>query len=234
MAKTERVLSVLIVAGFAACLGVLALPTGPKAILAAGSAPVETPAASPSPAGDEVAGAPADADSSDPLTASVVSFQPSMRIIPSGNSTGIKLLTAQTAEGVPVAHELSEVLLSRMVTLSDNTPSFIADFDGDSELSDGDVDEFQRVWAEGDPKADLNGDGAIDAMDYAAFINAFDARDQRPSTGNVIQLHFTVSGSEGGLILGGQTGGDGGASPAANGQFEITLRDVVNVPGNDH
>ena len=115
-------------------------------------------------AGDEVAGAPADADSSDPLTASVVSFQPSMRIIPSGNSTGIKLLTAQTAEGVPVAHELSEVLLSRMVTLSDNTPSFIADFDGDSELSDGDVDEFQRVWAEGDPKADLNGDGAIDAI----------------------------------------------------------------------
>lgn len=208
MAKTERVLGGVIVTGMAACIGLIVWPAGPTTAnaLAPLNHPVKTPVSSPA----EVVAVP---ETLDPLTESVVrgparrtsgapiafaSLEGGADLRTSGN-----IIFGGEADAVPVADDVSRVLLSRLVVL-DSEPKLVADFDGDSELSDGDTDQFQQLWESGDPKADMNGDGEIDATDFAAFVDAFNGQARTPGVESMIRLHFTTS--DGQLQSGGGSG----------------------------
>jgi choice-of-anchor B domain-containing protein len=50
-----------------------------------------------------------------------------------------------------------------------------ADFNGDGEVNTLDVAAFLNAWAADDAGADLNGDGEVNTLDVAAFLNAWTA-----------------------------------------------------------
>lgn len=208
MATTERVLGGVIVTGIAACLGLIVWPAGPDSASAHAPAlvPVETPGLPPA-----VASAP---EVLDPLTESVVgsfSAPGAARRVSLAGNTGANVLTTTFSRepgGEAIADDLNQVLLSRLKVVGSES-TLVADFDGDAELSDSDTDQFQQLWEEGDPKADLNSDGEIDATDFAAFIDAYNGQSRTPGVENLIRLHFV---NDGRLESGG-----------GNGRFEVQL-----------
>lgn len=50
-----------------------------------------------------------------------------------------------------------------------------ADFNGDGSVNTLDVAAFLNAWTAGDPGADMNGDGAVNTLDVSAFLNAWAA-----------------------------------------------------------
>ena len=223
MAKTERVLGVVIIAGLAACMGMMVLPNGPTLAQAGTPAPEETPASQPMPV------AVSEAEGSDPLTESVVrggSLRPANRVQSVG---GLSLLRSHASVDSEGAVQVGEIIGSRTLQFVGSTPAYVADFDGDSELGEGDVSEFERVWADGDARADVNGDGVVDSMDFADFVAAYDGREQRGGTQTFRLRLINGDLGEGRVQLGNVVGGEGLTRVEVTGEFQVTL-DHLTLP----
>lgn len=207
MGTTERVLTVVIAAGLAGCLGLFAMNTGPREVRAAGGVPAGNPG--PETSSLESSGLAADEPASDPLTESVErsgvpvmlsGFPKNLTLEPGSFTTALR-----PADGEVERAAVQEVLLSRLVALSAE-PAYIADFDGDQELNESDMGAFEEAWAQGDGKADVNGDGVVDASDFADFLTAFETQEKRAGNPDVIELRFRgeqeiqIGGGGGGTI----------------------------------
>lgn len=222
MPSTERLVGGVIVVGILACLGLIVWPAGPRAALAAIPAP--------QPPATTGGSAPA-AETLDPLTESVVAAPDAPKAAPlkfslsrpaAGALQPVSFVSDEKSDPIPIPEDLSRVLASR-IHIVNMEPKLIADFDGDSALSDADTDEFQRLWETSDERADLNGDGIVDAADFAEFVDAFNGQTRHnfPST---IELRLKQADTE--ILTSG--GGSGVIELNLGSQVEFTL-DRVNI-----
>lgn len=214
MAKTERILGGVIITGIAACLGLIVWPAGPDSASAHTLAPVET-----------TGSVPAQPEVLDPLTESVVGAHDAARPI-LGASRGVAFANASfvldpASDGVPIASDVGEVIMGRVKSIQLES-RLVADFDGDAELSDADTDQFQQLWETGDPKADLNGDGEIDAVDFAAFVDAYNGQSRVATGGRTFRLHFVTP-----TVTNGAAGGNGEVEVQLGSQVEFTFETVA-------
>jgi hypothetical protein len=170
MGTPERTVAAVLVAAILGCLVLMLWPT-PQASFARPIGPLPLSATPSTPVANESGDFSTDADQPEAW-----SVDPAVEVAGSGRLTLDDALAAvlELSTNEADTHRLSVLTNVRYA------PSgFAADRDGDGTLSEADFDDFNDDWAFGDPNADFNADGAIDALDLVAFVDAYESRETR-------------------------------------------------------
>jgi hypothetical protein len=170
MGTPERTVAGVLVAAILGCLVLMLWPT-PQASLAHPMEPLPFSATPATPAANESGDFSTDADQPEAW-----SVDPAVEV---SGSDRVTLDDALAAVLEHTTNDIETLRLSGLTNVRYAPSGFAADRDGDGTLSEADFEDFNDDWAFGDPNADFNADGVIDALDLVAFVDAYESRETR-------------------------------------------------------